>query len=308
MAFWWVNHKQTFKMELENGYIWSPMRKKNGDRNQTYVNLTRTAIGDVVFSYAYGEIKAVGKVVAQCEDNPRPEEFGHVGQQWDDLGWLVGVQWSRLSAPLIPKNYLEELVPLLPAKYSPIQVSGRGNEGVYLGEIGNELGRMLLYLIGQVNLDLDDELSIIDELMEEEKEIGQIVASNIPNTQKKQIIQARVGQGLFRLNLEKIESRCRVTNLSDRRLLIASHIKPWRDSTNKERLDGNNGFLLSPHVDKLFDRGWISFSDDGLLLVSSQEVLPVLGNWGIVPTMSAGKFKEKQKVYLDYHRRKIFKG
>ena len=308
MAFWWVNHKQTFKMELENGYIWSPTRKKNGGQNQTYLNLTRTSIGDVIFSYADGKIKAIGKTVGRCEESPLPEEFGHVGQQWDNLGWLVRVQWNLLSSPFAPKDYLQKLNPLLPAKYSPIQSNGNGNQGVYLAEISDALGETLLSLIGQGNVEIEDDLASIDELREENKQEDEVVASNIPSTQKQQIVLARIGQGLFRLNLEKVESRCRVTGLSDKRFLIASHIKPWRDSTNEERLDGQNGFLLSPHVDKLFDRGWISFSDDGLLLISSQEILSVLQNWGINSAMSLGKFKEKQKAYLDYHRKKIFKG
>ncbi|WP_270830506.1 hypothetical protein, partial [Aeromonas sp. QDB63] len=60
MAFWWVNHKQTYSAEVGGGYIWSPKTNRNGSKNQTYINLTLTRPGDVVISYAGGLIKAIG--------------------------------------------------------------------------------------------------------------------------------------------------------------------------------------------------------------------------------------------------------
>ena len=81
----------------------------------------------------------------------------------------------------------------------------------------------------------------------------------IPETDKEQLIKARRGQGTFQVRVEAIEAACRVTGVKDRQFLVASHIKPWRASDNAEKLDGNNGQLLSPHVDKVFDNGWITF-------------------------------------------------
>lgn len=308
MAFWWVNHKQTFKFEVEEGYIWSPQQNKNGSRNQTYINLTRAAIGDVVFSYADTKIQAVGKVIALYEESQRPEEFGSTGHQWDNNGWLVRIQWNLLPDPLKPRDFLGEISPLLPTKHSPIQLNGNGNQGVYLAEISNVLGYKLLSLIDQTNLGIYDGLKEIDDAREESVVEEQIRHSNAPNTQKQQLVLARVGQGLFRLNVERIELRCRVTGLMDKRMLIASHIKPWKDSTNEERLDGYNGFLLSPHVDKLFDKGWISFDNVGTLLVSGKNIHPILKSWSIDPDRSVGAFTKKQREYLDYHRNIIFKG
>tara|TARA_R110002072_G_scaffold19498_4_gene72353 strand:+ start:91 stop:375 length:285 start_codon:yes stop_codon:yes gene_type:complete len=89
MAHWWVNHKQTFKEELEGGYIWSPQENKNGSRNQTYINLTRAKVGDVVFSYASAVIKAVGLVESSYQTSDKPVEFGSKGDGWDQKdGWL----------------------------------------------------------------------------------------------------------------------------------------------------------------------------------------------------------------------------
>jgi len=131
-------------------------------------------------------------------------------------------------------------------------------------------------------------------------------STDLSDTEKEQLVRSRRGQGRFRRELEKIEPRCRVTGLSDKQHLKASHIKPWRNSSNSERLDGNNGLLLTPHIDHLFDRGYISFADNGKILLSvslSHEVAQVFGVLGLQPT---GSFNDGQKSYLAYHREKVF--
>lgn len=94
--------------------------------------------------------------------------------------------------------------------------------------------------------------------------------------------------------------------LTDDRFLIASHIKPWRESDDFERLDAENGLLLAPHVDKLFDGGWISFEDDGSLLITDEAAI-VMNAWGIKPKMNVGNFTAKKREFLQYHRQHIFK-
>ena len=79
--------------------------------------------------------------------------------------------------------------------------------------------------------------------------------SSIPETDRLAIIRARKGQGLFKERVGKIESKCRVSDVVNAVHLIASHCKPWRDSTNEERLNGENGLLLTPSIDHLFDHG-----------------------------------------------------
>ena len=104
-----------------------------------------------------------------------------------------------------------------------------------------------------------------------------------------------------------VEQGCRVTGAKGQRYLIASHIKPWAESNNIEKLDGYNGLLLSPHIDRLFDQGFISFSDDGDLLISKHCDADIAKAWG-VREMKTGSFKSEQKVYLHYHRTHKFQG
>jgi hypothetical protein len=307
MSFWWVNHKQTFRVEIEEGYIWSPQKNNNGSTNQTYINLTRVDPGDIVFSYAGGKIAAVGRVTAVAESKERPAEFGSTGHQWDKIGWKVPVRWTLLQKPLLPKEHLDEIVPLLPQRNSPIRADGNGNQSCYLAEISNEFGNTLLGLMNLFNFGFTDLLEDINTDIQEEKKEEEIIHSGVPKTQIQQLIQARRGQGLFRLNVEKIESKCRITGLTDKRFLIAGHIKPWKDSNNLERLDGSNGFLMSPHVDRLFDKGWISFREDGGLLISDKKIMPILEYWFIDPKKSVGTFTAKQKEYLAFHWDHILK-
>jgi hypothetical protein len=123
--------------------------------------------------------------------------------------------------------------------------------------------------------------------------------SKIPDSQREAIIQARVGQGRFRANVQGVERACRVTKVERREHLVASHTKPWRDSTNEERLNGENGFLLTPTIDHLFDKGFISFENSGELIVSPVADRPSLLKMGIMPNgkINVGVFAEGQRRF-----------
>ena len=96
--------------------------------------------------------------------------------------------------------------------------------------------------------------------------------------------------------------------LKDRSHRRASHIKPWRVCADAEKLDGNSGLLLSPHVDHLFDRGYISFTYAGDILVADAFDQRVLRIWGISTPCNVGSFRPEQCKYLAYHRQEVFKG
>ena len=120
--------------------------------------------------------------------------------------------------------------------------------------------------------------------------------------ERHQLVKSRRGQGVFRDNVESREPKCRITGVSNPRYLRASHIKPWRKSSDIEKIDGNNGLMLAPHVDFLFDRGFISFEDDGTLIVSTQIEDGALESWGMPTVMNVGMFSSEQAVYLKFHR------
>ncbi|MFJ4290157.1 HNH endonuclease [Cupriavidus sp. NPDC089707] len=307
MRFWWVNHKKTFAAELRGGYIWSPKVKANGAKNQTYDNLAETSPGDVVFSYANTAIRAIGIVAARAMEKSKPAEFGAAGDSWANVGWYVPIDWNRLDAPLFPKEHIDRIAPLLPGKHSPIRVNGHGNESCYLASISNALGELLMALVERGTPGLPGLLSDSQHEIDDAKAEREILGQPIEETEKSQLIKARKGQGIFRFNVEQLESRCRLTHVADKRFLIASHIKPWANATNNERLDGSNGLLLAPHADRLFDRGWISFGDGGEVFLAASEIATVMMAWGLDPGKGVGPFSEKQSAYLAYHREHILR-
>ncbi|WPU92488.1 HNH endonuclease [Mucilaginibacter sabulilitoris] len=124
-------------------------------------------------------------------------------------------------------------------------------------------------------------------------------------TERRSLALSRIGQGAFRIHLIKLWGTCAITNVNIPEILKASHIKPWRSSTNIERLDPYNGLLLSPTIDALFDRGFISFEDDGYIIISKQlrkeqELL------NIGPHIKLRNVFESSLKYLQHHKTNIF--
>ena len=310
MQYWWVNQNQTFQFEVPGGYMWSPKANRNGASNQFYKNMTAVSPGDVIFSFKDTFIKAVGIATGHAETAAKPTEFSVVDNPWSQEGWFVPVSFTELEDPIRPKNYIHQLRPYLPTKYSPLQSNGNGLQAVYLANVPTGMADVLITLLeGQVESIVMagfEEGEIINEKDEEhESEIQG--RTDISETEKDQLIKARRGQGVFKTRVSLIEKGCRVTGVEMTQHLRASHIKPWRDSTPYEKLDGNNGLLLSPHIDHLFDRGYISFKPNGSLLVSPQISNDILEAWNIDPVLTVGVFSPEQSVYLRYHNDNVFK-
>ena len=119
----------------------------------------------------------------------------------------------------------------------------------------------------------------------------------------------RTKQSLFRRRLIDVEKQCRLTKIMDLRFLRASHIKPWSDcETGEQRTDGNNGLLLTPHADLLFDKGWITFEDKGSLCVANELPKDVRQKIGLNlrDGRNCGNFNDEQRTYLEFHRGYIF--
>lgn len=144
--------------------------------------------------------------------------------------------------------------------------------------------------------------------LKEEKD--KIERSSLPEKRKKTLIQARLGQGEYRRKLLEDCQFCPFTMVNDERLLIASHIKPWRVSDDKEKIDYKNGFALTPTFDKLFDSGFITFQDDKTVEVSpwispmNQKRLNIYSGKKILKL----QLDQERCKYLEYHRKNIYKG
>lgn len=312
MKHWWVSQGKTFKTEISGGFLWSPKTRKDGGYNRFYDNMQLITPGDMIFSFHEAKIKALGVVTKKAVSAARPDlETAH--EIWSDEGWLVEAEFEEFTNPIRPKDHIERLRPHLPAKYSPLKANGNGNQGVYLASISNAMANALIEPIEAeyktIFHKLLTKLTIINNTEYIEASLEDLFErTDIEVTQKRQLMNARLGQGPFKHNVLVHETYCRITKIENPEHLRASHIKPWRDSTDKERVDGSNGLLLAPHIDHFFDRGYLSFSDHGLLQLSSTLSKEIVQAWGIPAAgTNVGVFTKKQQHYLKYHRENIFK-
>jgi len=320
MRFWWVNHKQTFQQEFAGKYIWCPKRKINGSSNHFYETAREVAPGDVIFSFAFGAVQGFGFAKSASYSCPQPDEFGKVGVAWDKRGWRVDVNFRPFPKPLSTSAHAHLIAPLLPQAYSPIRANGHGNQAAYLAEIPEQLALLIAGLIdppitqllrGRVMDSLEDTADFAPfPLVEWEDRQQKIIEhqSDLAETTRRALVLARRGQGLFRTRVARHETYCRVTKVDNPSHLIASHIKPWRESNDEERLNAANGLLLTPSIDHLFDRGFISFADDGDVIVSPIAESLSIQRLGVNPSEppNVGRFNVDQRHFLDYHRKEIF--
>jgi 5-methylcytosine-specific restriction protein A len=126
-------------------------------------------------------------------------------------------------------------------------------------------------------------------------------------TERIELRKSRIGQGRFRDSVIDYWRACAATGCDEPTLLIASHIVPWRESSNHERLDGFNGLLLIPNLDRLFDKGWISFDDDGRILRSPQLRDSVAGTLGLNDGIQIKNLHPQHREHLVRHRNDVFK-
>lgn len=245
---------------------------------------------------------------------------------WVDQGSLderrkrILVQDHRNWRSPAARNERDQHLSLLAKGYELYGVLCRHstNQRPNAARIGSFDTKTLLQL-GQLDKTADEKLfaqitghvlveALQDDSSQLQSDLAKIAADpTLLETTREAIVQARLGQGQFRCALrQRYDDKCAVTNVGFPELLRASHIKPWARSTNEERLDPENGLLLTPNIDTLFDRGFITFGSSGKLRVSKQVPsgtlagLGPLANLRIPPTA-------KQRAYLVYHARYVFR-
>ena len=224
----------------------------------------------------------VRRAFAEIQQKGIPEGFGP-STKWDIVDERMGELYPPKVVLFLAKRFARD----------DSRSGGGGDRGT-----NNALRERGFIVNLKSRLDISDEIGDIEA----------VNSSGVDATTKKQLINARLGQGNFRTALLEIWSgKCALTALAFEPVLRASHIKPWRDSTNAERLDPYNGFLLAANVDALFDRYLISFDDQGRLLVSSLLEQPALEKIGIDGSMRID-LKEKNRAYLGKHMTRFYEG
>lgn len=302
--YWWANHGKDFLDELEGGYLWCAKRSGKSAAAAAGDNMARAIPGDVVFSFAQERIGALGVVTERARTASAPD----ARRAKSAAGWLLPVRFETLAQPLTPAAHLSKLGAVLPAKHAPLRVGAGRAAAPYLAAVPPRMAAVLHDLLAGQLQSIEEAVAIETDGRLADAAVEEQIwrRSDVALRDKRQLVSARFGQGLFRQNLERIEKLCRVTGVPDRRHLRASHIKPWRLADDREKLDGCNGLLLSPHVEHLFNRGHISFTDDGDMLLSKHLNPTVAKAWGLDRARVARPFRPEQRAYLEFHRRYVF--
>lgn len=169
-----------------------------------------------------------------------------------------------------------------------------GIRGVLYRDLGKRFKKIDTSVYALVNYDLDN---LIPNATDDKK---------IATTEKEVIAQVRLYQSKYREQLLKHLKQCPFTGITDKRLLVASHIKPWCLSSSEEKLDIYNGFILSPLYDRLFDQGLITFTSDKHIIYSSTLSAKTLAIIRIDNDYCENLPAAHREKYLQFHNEKIF--
>jgi len=131
-----------------DGYLWSPKGNANGARNPFYESMREVSPGDIIFSFVDTRIAAMGVAQSYCWESPKPTEFGEAGLHWEKVGWIVKVSFTTLVHNARPKDHMDVLRAVLPARYSPLHASGNSLQSVYLTQVPQDFAEVLAGWIG----------------------------------------------------------------------------------------------------------------------------------------------------------------
>lgn len=303
MNYFFVFQNKTFKEERAGKFLWAPKRNKNGQTFHHWTSMTKVNQGDVIFNSYNGESLAIIVAKESCKDSIRPSDLDSV-ELWEEEGWRVEAEYFDVKSPIKYKDYMDDIKRMQGYKYAPFNALGRGNTG-YLFQIQEELA-LFLFSIMNFNISeisLNEQYENVEKLIKESEDD---VTNEFETTYKEQLVKTRIGQGIFKQRLSELECKCKLCGVDNINFLRASHSKPWRESSHNERLNRFNGFLLCPAHDVLYDRGYISFQENGQIIISdelddrSKVLLNIHANMKI-------NLLEGHREFLQYHRENIFR-
>lgn len=291
MSFFWVNIGSSYKEVKEQNFLWAPQygMNKNGQKfsNTSWEAVKGVKAGDVIFCNKDREIVYVATATADAEPAPRP--LSRSFDKWEREGTRVDVELTVLEHSIDVSQFSEIFMSSYNESSRPSVFAENGScTQTYMCEIPEIAAKMIASFISEnVSIDFNKETAKVKEATGSTKET---------------IIQARVGHGPYRDKLfKKWGGKCAVTGIALESMLTASHIVSWSISNDKEKVDPYNGLPLIPNLDRLFDRGMISFDDNGHLL-HKKEFACLLRDLKIpLDSKIDGLFGENKK-YLKRHR------
>ena len=296
MAYWWVNQNQTHRDEHSEGYLWAPLKNKAGRTDKYWELMDRVEPGDFIFSYVDQKISKIA--TAQTRSFPANKPVGKSFDPWQKEGRRIEAKYFDLPNPLT-NLYLQETIgsDLMGTGIDrPLRDDGKGKQS-YFFSLQPKVGRRIYELSGLKHDVLGQDLSLV---------ISQDPSTG-PSTEttRKELRKSRIGQGKFRRDvLRAWNDCCSVTGTNIQEAIRASHIKPWADSNNRERLDAHNGLALVATLDSLFDKGLITFDSDGQIIIHVTR-----NQWDFLGLREDLRLRHKPTTamceYLEHHREHV---
>ncbi|MGB3975087.1 MAG: HNH endonuclease [bacterium] len=259
------------------------------------------------------ELKAVEdtlfKLYRETKDEESFVELVHIfGKRYPILAYLFFIKDRSRYLPIAP-TYFDVGFQLLGVDFKTTRRCSWGNYITYIKIISKVKDILAEHMSSEVSLlDAHSFIWMLSSQMQSEGFFADVQDYlSLPSTEREAVIKARVGQGRFRNSLIEYWSSCAVTGCAETALLRASHIKPWAAGTLEERLSLYNGLLLSPMLDACFDSGYISFADNGDIMISNKLSANDVECLGLHSNMKLRRIEDDHKQYLKYHRENIFK-
>lgn len=294
-SFYWVNLGDSHKEVLEYSFLWAPSHTLNEKGKETinagWKSVPNVKQGDVIFCHQNKRIIFVAVANKDAYESKRPESRKY--ERWKEDGYKIEVSLKPLGHPLSTDCFKDDFIELHNRNCNPTLFASDGRAAqLYMISLPASGGSMIMDALGEQAIEIQD---TIYETKDDEKRPGGSV--------RETIVKARIGQGKFREDLLKLwNDECPITGVNAPELLIASHIVSWQLSNSSEKVDPYNGLPLSPNVDKLFDRGDISFSDDGKIITKDTFDKTLLDKLGIDIESSIIGLTDKHRAYLARHR------
>ena len=295
MKFFVVFQGDTYEEERDLSCLWAPKLDKRGGEQHHHKRLLDINIGDRVIHLKDRKIMAISTAIRKAYDAECPREFKR--QNFSSDGRMVDLELTELDDQINVNDIFDKIRDYLPEKYSPfIKHNGKGNQG-YLFEISANIFNIIL------DTDFDDQSTNSNNANKEpQAPKGESTVNSISVNRRSSAHQQYFKNQL----LNHWGIKCVLTGITNKDLLIGAHIKPWTKSNEIEKIDKFNGLPLTPNADKLFELGYISFDNNGNILISNsidEEDLKSLG----INTKTKLNISSEHTKYLEYHRTNKFK-
>lgn len=251
-----VMQGETYQDDKRSGIIWCPQKDKSGMVPHSYKRMEQVKKGDRIFHFAKGHIAAISVAKEHCR------------KQGEDT-YVVPVDYRELEIPFFVKDHMMDLDLVQPVKYAAFQMDGSGNPG-YIYPCNEELTIGLLEFIGMQNIYMPEEEQLELAIEVVKRTDHNPLATLIAETELEARLKVRRGRQLFRKSLLPLWDRqCAMCGIGLEEVLQAAYSKPWKDSSDSERLDPYNGLLLCSNHAALYAKGFISVDGKGRLLISA---------------------------------------